>query len=244
MRALILSAGYGTRLRPWTLSHPKALVPVRGVPMLERVLSKLENEGFNRIVINVHHFGEQIIDYIKQRDNKSEILISDEREQLLDTGGGILQADEVLKGDSPLLVHNVDILSNAPLAHLWNIHINSNADATLLTSQRTSTRLLAFDKSDRLYAWINQKTGEIRPNPDYKRGSMLEEAFSGIYIINKSMIDKMRYSHQSPSFPIMDFLLSHCREYVFKHYFMPSLRLIDIGKPETLSYAQEFLSEL
>jgi len=113
MRALVLAAGLGTRLKPWTLEHPKALVPVEGVPVLERVLTKLEREGFDRIVVNIHHFGEQIIDYLERRTNKAEIRISDERPQLLDTGGGILQADRVLGGDgiSSALFTREDVLA-------------------------------------------------------------------------------------------------------------------------------------
>ena len=117
MKAMILAAGLGTRLKPWTLTHPKALVPVGGVPMLERVIRKLEKEGFNDIVVNIHHFGEQIIDFLKSRQWQAHISISDERGELLDTGGGISRASGFLGANSqPFLVHNVDILSSADLS--------------------------------------------------------------------------------------------------------------------------------
>ncbi|MDE5875469.1 MAG: NTP transferase domain-containing protein, partial [Muribaculaceae bacterium] len=109
MKAMILAAGLGTRLKPWTLEHPKALVPVGGVPMLERVILKLKSSGFDQIVINIHHFGEQIIEFVESRDFGVDISISDERGRLLDTGGGILHAEGLLRVDEgPVLIHNVD----------------------------------------------------------------------------------------------------------------------------------------
>lgn len=240
MRALVLAAGLGTRLKPWTLEHPKALVPVEGVPMLERVLTKLENEGFDRIVVNVHHFGEQIIDYISHRTSGAEIRISDERSQLLDTGGGILQADRVLGGDGPLLVHNVDILSNAPLRQLMQRQLETDADATLLTSLRESTRRLAFDPDDRLRGWHDLRTGATRPDA-YRPGTLREEAFSGIYAISSRAIQKMRQTMPAHPFPIMDYLLTACRISDFRRYCLPGLRMLDIGKPDALAQAAEEL---
>ena len=125
MKAMILCAGLGTRLRPWTLSHPKALVPVGGVPMLERVIDKLRSQGFDYIVVNVHHFPEQIVDFLRQRDLGVKIAVSDESDRLLDTGGAIMKAEELLRfSDGPVLVHNVDILSDADLRGLMQRHID------------------------------------------------------------------------------------------------------------------------
>ncbi len=121
MKAMILAAGLGTRLRPWTLEHPKALVPVGGVPMLERVIVRLKDEGFDEIVVNIHHFGDQIIDFVRSKDFGVKIFISDERGELLDTGGGLVYARELL-GEDPVLVHNVDILSNADLKSFMRKH--------------------------------------------------------------------------------------------------------------------------
>ncbi|MDE6382409.1 MAG: NTP transferase domain-containing protein, partial [Muribaculaceae bacterium] len=119
MKAFILAAGLGTRLRPWTLEHPKALVPVGGVPMLERVILRMRDQGFDDITVNVHHFADQIVDFLNARDFGVAVHISDERERLLDTGGAILHASRFLAADpAPFLVHNVDILSDAPHASL------------------------------------------------------------------------------------------------------------------------------
>lgn len=245
MRALVLAAGLGTRLRPWTLTHPKALVPVAGVPVLERVLGKLEDEGFTDIAVNIHHFGEQIIDFLSHRRNKARIVISDEREALLDTGGGILQAAGMLEGEGPLLVHNADILSSAPLRDIVCAHLFSGAAVTLLTSGRNSTRRLVFDDNGCLHAWLDTRTGSIRPETvHYVRGTMSEEAFSGIYVVDYRAVEKMREWAPGRSFPIMDFLLHNCAGMEFRHFFMPGLRLLDIGKPDSLACAGEFVRSL
>lgn len=243
MRALVLAAGMGTRLKPWTLEHPKALVPVSGVPMLERVLTKLENEGFDRIVVNVHHFGEQIIEYLERRPSRAEIRISDERDCLLDTGGGILQADRVLGGEGPLLVHNVDILSNAPLSQMMRRQMETNADATLLTSLRDSTRRLAFDSDDRLKGWHDLRTDAVKPE-GYVAGSLREEAFSGIYTIHPRAIARMHAWAASRSFPVMDYLLSNCLDSDFRRFCRTDLRMLDIGKPDALARAEDFIRSL
>ena len=137
MKALIFAAGRGNRLKPLTDTTPKALVPVDGKPMLEHVILKLKAAGFDRIAINIHHLGQQIIDFLRANDNFGvEIYLSDEREYLLDTGGGIKHAEPFLNGNEPFLVHNVDIFSNVDLQRLYQHHIENKALATLLVSQR------------------------------------------------------------------------------------------------------------
>ena len=141
MKAMIFAAGLGTRLRPLTDHCPKALVPVAGRPMLEHVIQRLRNAGFNDLIINIHHQGEQIIEYLKKHPfPKTTIRISDERDILLDTGGGIKHAAPFLNGDEPFLVHNVDIFSNIDLKELYNRHLESKALATLLVSKRKTSR--------------------------------------------------------------------------------------------------------
>ena len=131
MKAMIFAAGLGTRLRPLTDHMPKALVPVAGVPMLQRVILRLKEAGFHDIVINIHHFGEQILDFLKANDNFGvRILISDERGELLDTGGGILKARPLLDDGEPFLIHNADILTHIDLAAIYRHHVESGAEAT------------------------------------------------------------------------------------------------------------------
>lgn len=246
MKAMILAAGLGTRLRPWTLSHPKALVPVGGVPMLGRVISRLTEEGFDRIVINVHHFAGQIRDYIASEDFGSvDIAVSDESDRLLDTGGGLLHATSLLCGDdAPYLVHNVDILSDAPLGDLMRRHIGSGDDITLLTSGRTSSRHLVFGKDGRLAAWHNVATGRYRPDGFVPAPSMHESAFSGIYVVSPSLhADLEEYSVRigDAKFPVMDFMLGYAGKKRIGEVRLDALNLIDIGKPETLSQAEALL---
>lgn len=242
MKAMILAAGLGTRLRPWTLSHPKALVPVGGVPMLKRVIDRLVAEGFDYIVINVHHFSEQIKEFVASHDfGNVRIIISDETDRLLDTGGGLLYATPLLcADDAPYLVHNVDILSNAPLAELLQRHVENGNDVTLLTSGRTSLRHLVFSPDGRLAGWHNLSTGEMRPSGFMPSPDMHESAFSGIYVISPSVHTCMREygtGKGDAKFPIMDFFLSNTGKKRIGEVRLDSLDLIDIGKPETLSQA-------
>uniref|UniRef100_UPI003FEE6622 nucleotidyltransferase family protein n=1 Tax=Phocaeicola sp. TaxID=2773926 RepID=UPI003FEE6622 len=164
MKAMIFAAGLGTRLRPLTDNMPKALVPVAGKPMLERVILRLKEAGFNEITVNIHHFGEQIIDFLRAHDNfGTEIHISDERGMLLDTGGGIKKARPFLDGQEPFLVHNADILTDIDLAGLYRHHLESDAESTLLGSELKSSRYLLFDDDYHLHGWINKATGEVKP---------------------------------------------------------------------------------
>ena len=163
MKAMIFAAGLGTRLKPLTDNKPKALVEVGGKTMLELVILKLKEAGFNEIVINIHHFGQQIIDYLKANNNFGlTIHISDERDYLLDTGGGIKKATPFLMGNEPFLVHNVDIFSNVDLRQLYENHLKSGATATLLVSQRKTARYLLFNKENKLCGWHNNETGEVK----------------------------------------------------------------------------------
>ena len=223
---MIFAAGLGSRLKPLTDSMPKALVPIAGRPMLEHVILKLKASGFTEIVINIHHFGEQILDFLKANDNFGlTIHISDEREQLLDTGGGVRKACTFFEhSDEPFLVHNVDILSDVDLKELYDYHLQNGSVATLLASRRKTSRYLLFDTDRRLCGWINKDTGQVKPEgfrPDESRYQ--EYAFSG-------------------KFSIMDFYLATCRQVEFSGYLVEDLRLIDIGKPETLAKAEGFCS--
>ena len=171
---MIFAAGLGSRLKPLTDSMPKALVPIAGRPMLEHVILKLKASGFTEIVINIHHFGEQILDFLKANDNFGlTIHISDEREQLLDTGGGVRKACTFFEhSDEPFLVHNVDILSDVDLKELYDYHLQNGSVATLLASRRKTSRYLLFDTDRRLCGWINKDTGQVKPEgfrPDESR---------------------------------------------------------------------------
>lgn len=230
MKAFILCAGLGTRLKPWTDSHPKALYPVDGVPMLERVIEKIMNCGIVDITVNVHHFADQIIDFLASKDFGVEIKVSEEREEPLETGGALLHAREFLcADDNPILVHNVDILSNADFHILEKSHLETGADATLLVSRRESSRALVFDGNMRLCGWHSRKTGEYRPDgfsPAERDG---EFPFSGIYIVNPHIIRQMESLGWKGKFSIIDYLLATLAINDYRGYLDNGLRLKDIG---------------
>lgn len=186
---MIFAAGLGTRLRPLTDHTPKALVSVAGKPMLERVILRLKEAGFNDITVNIHHFGEQIIGFLRANNNFGvTIHISDERDMLLDTGGGIKKARPFLDGDEPFLVHNADILSDINLAEFYRHHRESDAEATLLVSRRQTSRYLLLDDANRLHGWINKSTGETKPEGfSFREDRYKEMAFGGIHVISPSL---------------------------------------------------------
>ena len=238
MKAFILAAGLGTRLRPWTLEHPKALVPVGGTPMLERVILRLRSFGFDDITVNVHHFASQIVDFLEAHDFGVNISISDESESLLDTGGAILKAASLLcDGEAPFLVHNVDILSDADLGALVGAHTACGADATLLASDRESSRKLLFDSDMRLRAWHNIQSDEFRPARPENLEALKELAFSGIYVMSAAALRDMRRLGYEGAFSVTDYLLNSRRSADVRGYEVAGLQLIDIGKPATLSRA-------
>ena len=243
---MIFAAGLGTRLKPLTDHMPKALVPVAGKPMLEHVISKLKAQGFTEIVVNIHHFGQQIIDFLNANQNFGiTIHISDERNLLLDTGGGIKKAATYFQGSEPFLIHNVDILSDTNLKELYEYHLQSGNDATLLASQRKTVRYLLFDANDHLSGWINKDTLQTKPEGfQYDSSLHREYAFSGIHVASPSLFRYMEDAAWQGKFPIMDFYLKTCQKAQLGGYLKDELKLIDIGKPETLERANEFLLSL
>ncbi len=225
---MIFAAGLGTRLRPLTDTMPKALVSVAGQPLLWHVVMKLKQAGYEHIVVNVHHFAQQIVDYLKRNDNFGlDIRISDESERLLETGGGIKKAMPLFDLSEPILIHNVDILSNLDLSGL-------HADTSLLiVSQRKTKRYLQFDDSMRLVGWKNVETGQLKGH----EGRSL--AFSGIHVFHPSLFPLM--DSWPERFPIMDFYLSTCADHPIHGREVHDLRLLDVGKLDTLEEAHRFL---
>lgn len=243
MKAMIFAAGLGTRLRPLTDNMPKALVKVGGVPMLERVILHLKDCGFDKVIVNVHHFADMIIDFLRSNDNFGiDIVISDERDELLDTGGALVKAKSWLDGTEPFLVHNADILTGLDLGEMMRRHVESGADATLLTAVRESSRYLLFDTCGRLRGWTNVKTGECIPEgivtSDYR-----QLAFGGIHVISPSLLEKMVSYCPQGAFPVVPFYVKSCDDAIICSY-EPDRQYawFDIGKPATLSAAENYLS--
>ena len=236
---MIFAAGLGTRLKPLTDTMPKALVRVGGQPLLWHVIQKLKVAGYERIVVNVHHFAQQIIDYLRENDDFGlDIRISDESEMLLETGGGIKKALPLFDPSSPILIHNVDILSNVELERLYDLAVSEAAtdaaiDALLLVSDRKTKRYLQFDDEMRLSGWKNIETGEVK---GYEGRSL---AFSGIHVIGPGTFPL--FDGMPERFGIIDFYLKYCQQCVFLGYEKKNLRLLDVGKLDTLHEAEEFL---
>ena len=241
MQAMIFAAGLGTRLKPLTDRIPKALVSVGGEPLLKRVIFQLKDAGFTRIVVNVHHFSQQIIDYLRENNNFGmDIRISDESDKLLETGGGIKKAWPLFDQTEPILIHNVDILSNVNLQKFYQ---NAPLAARLLVSERKTKRYLLFDDTMRLVGWTNIETGEVKsPYPGLNPKDYQMYAFSGIHMVAPSLFPLME--DEPDKFPIMDFYLKHCDKVRIEGYVKNDLKLMDVGKQETLKEAEAFLKEL
>ena len=241
MKAMILAAGAGTRLKPMTDTMPKALVPVGGVPMLEHIILKVKKAGFTHIVINIHHFGKQIIDFLSSKNNFGlTVDFSDERDNLLDTGGGIKHASRFLSGDEPFLVHNTDMFTNVDLSAMYCSHIKSNALATLAVSPHWNPRQLLFNKEEQLCGWQNLQTGTVKTHiPNFDPSKYREYAFGGIHVISPQIFQLMEI--WPDKFSIITFYLSICAQNPVRLYTEDNIRLIDAGKPTGITEAEQWL---
>lgn len=261
-KAMIFAAGMGTRLKPLTDHMPKALVEISGKPLIEHVLRKLVFAGFNDITINVHHFADMIEQWTQNFHKINEfsevdikLNISDERHELLETGGAIAHARNLLTEANPskkVLIHNVDILSNVNLSEFNKFFDNTSADACLLVSARKTARYFVFNDDMRLVGWTNISTGEIkspydevhksfarRPQDALDVDNLHLRAFSGIHLINTDIINSM--SSWPKKFSITDFYLNACKDIVITGYEQADLKLMDVGKLNTIQEAEQFI---
>lgn len=240
MKAMIFAAGLGTRLRPLTDDRPKALVKVYGKPLLEWVLLKIKKAGIENCVVNVHHFADKIEAFLRENENFGlDIQISDERNFLLETGGGIKFASELLAGKDPILIHNADVISNLDLSTFIKSHQKSSALASMAVSDRNTSRYLRFDEQNCLSAWENIKTGEIR-QARVPVGHTRRLAFSGIHLINQEFLSLIE---EEGKFSIIDVYLRLASKFEIKAYEHNSQKWFDVGKPENLSPAAAYLKE-
>jgi NDP-sugar pyrophosphorylase family protein len=237
MKAMILAAGLGTRLYPLTQDKPKALVEIAGKTLLQMVIEKLSSAGYNKLVINIHHYGSQIIEFLEKNNYFDlAITISDERQQLLDTGGGILRAAPWLDGDDPFLVYNVDVLSNIDLQIFREYHEERGGVATLAVRHRRTDRYLAFDESMQLSGWRNVNTGDQIGPRNIHNHSLL--AFSGIQLIEPVIFKLIT---ETGSFPIIPLLLRLAANHPIIGYHDHSSIWMDLGKPDQLREAEKYI---
>ena len=242
---MVFAAGLGTRLKPITDSLPKALVPVCGQPLLYHVIGKLRDAGYTQIVVNVHHFPELIREWLATHPSGVEVSISDESACLLETGGGILHAqDLILPCQEPFLVHNVDIVSNLDLGWVQR-GTRPDALATLVVSQRDTRRQLLFNDDMRLVGWLDRATGEVRsPYPGLDPSACRQYAFAGVHNLHPRIFPHFGEWGFSGRFPIMDFYLKTCAAEPIFGLNAPDLQLVDVGKFESLPQAEQICETL
>lgn len=238
MQAVILAAGLGTRLRPLTNNKPKALVETGGHTLLDIAIQRLVAEGASRIAVNVHHFGDMMIEYIKSHKWPVEVVVSDEREMLLDTGGGVKKAASLLSAKEPILVHNVDILSRISLKDMVVQHLAKGNSVTMAVSERDTKRQLIFDLNGNLCGWHNRESGEKLWSVSQPK-SVRELAFSGIWIINPESIEQLPAAdHPYPIIPELLKIAKHERIGGFEHR---GEEWLDVGTPAKLASAEKFI---
>lgn len=234
MKAMIFAAGKGTRLRPFTDHHPKAMMEVNGIPLIERNIHYLQSFGINDFVINLHHFGEQIVDFLKEKNHfGAQIEFSQEKDQLLETGGGLIFAKKLLEQEEDFLIMNADILTDMNITDFVNFHREQNSLVTLAVSDRKSSRKLLFDNEMILKGWMNMDTGEERLagfNNNYKK-----LAFSGIHCVDSQFFNHIT---RTGKFSIMEEYLDLMMTeeiYGFEH----SAKLVDVGRPKSVLEAEQ-----
>jgi len=237
MKAMIFSAGLGTRFKPWTDSHPKALAVVNGKSLLQRNIEYLQQFGITDVVVNVHHFADQLIKTImKSKGWGSKITISDERDELLETGGGLLKAKEFFDPGEKFITCNADILTDLDISKLIAFHTEKKALISFGVTKRKTSRYLLFDQNDRLCGWRNTKTGEDKisiPKPQY-----YEKAYSCVVIFEYDIFRLMEETEFLGKFSLIDVYLKLAAEHLIMGFDHSGDRFVDVGKPDSIVMAE------
>lgn len=234
MKAMIFAAGLGSRLKPWTDYHPKALALVNGKSLLQRNIGYLQNHGIFEVIINVHHFADQIVDAVEKNNGwGSAITISDEKDAVLETGGGLQKASWYFEGEADFVVMNVDILTDMDLSAMIRQHLQLHSLATLAVSDRDTSRYFLFDKDAVLSGWRNVTNGEekIVRNADI----LIQKAFSGIHVINSFLLSQMK---REGKFSMVDVYLDLAKSHIISSYDHTGAQMIDVGRPESILKAE------
>jgi len=241
MKAMILAAGLGTRLKPWTDHHPKELAMVNGKSLLERNILYLQQFGITEVLVNVHHFAEQIIEAIE--NNKgwgSKVTISDEKDEVLETGGGLKKAAGYFANEENFVMMNADILTKLDLGAMMAQHHQQKPLATLAVSERNTSRYFLFDETGCLKGWRNINTGEEKPTDISLRIQGLKQmAFSGIHVIHSSLLGLMK---REGKFSMVDVYLDLCDSHPIRCYDHTGVVLVDVGKPESIIKAEQIFT--
>jgi N-acetyl-alpha-D-muramate 1-phosphate uridylyltransferase len=233
LRAMIFAAGLGTRFKPWTDKHPKALAVINGKSLLQRNVEYLQQYGFDEVVVNVHHFADQIIDVVeKAKGWGSRIVISDERDEVLETGGGLLKAKEHLQG-STFLTLNVDILTDVNLKAFLHFHQQEGATISLGVTNRKTSRYLLFNEYNRLCGWRNTATGQERIA--IQQDEYQQKAYSGLALFEPTVFDAIT---QRGKFSLIDVYLSLAPQFKISGFDHSESKVLDVGKPESVAVAE------
>jgi MurNAc alpha-1-phosphate uridylyltransferase len=237
VKAMIFAAGLGTRFKPWTDSHPKALALVNGKSLLQRNIEYLQKYNIRDVVVNIHHFPEQITKEIEaNRGWGSNVVISDESDEVLETGGGLLKAKTLLNDDTFLTI-NVDILTEVNLKYFLAKHQQENSLITLAVTDRKTSRYLLFNKYNRLVGWRNTKTGEEKIAIHAK--DMIEKAYSGLAIFEPSVFDLIPFTGK---FSLIDVYLALAPENKIAGFDHTGEKIIDVGKPDSVALAEQMFA--
>lgn len=234
MKAMIFSAGLGTRFKPWTDAHPKALAMVNGKSLLQRNVEYLQQYGITDVVVNVHHFAEQIEAAIQQHNGwGSQIVISDERNEVLETGGGLLKARHLLEGDAPFITLNVDILTDLNLHDLMAFHQQKKPLISFGVTERNTSRYLLMDENNRLCGWRNTITGEEKIA--IQKPNLSQKAYSCVAVFEPNVFDLIQ---ERGKFSLTTTYLNLAAENVLLGYEHKGDKLLDVGKPESVAIAE------
>ncbi len=240
MKAMLFAAGLGTRLKDETSDKPKALVEIGGKTLLQHAVEKLKKEGVSEIVVNIHHFSDLMKSFLTENDFGVKISISDETDELLETGGGLKKAAPLLESEEPVLLYNADIITDLTISDVVEFHKENNALATLVVRDRQTQRYFKFNSRKRLVGWINKKTGETKVSVPCDFGKATQMAFSGIHIISPEIFKLLPGEKR---FSITDWYLELTKNHLIQGYFDTSEFWMDVGKPEQLSKARRLLKK-
>lgn len=231
---MIFSAGLGTRFKPWTDKHPKALALINGKSLLQRNVEYLQQYGIKDVIVNVHHFAEQIIDAVKKNNGwGSNIIISDETNEVLETGGGLLKAKDLFTPGERFITCNVDILTELDINKLLAFHELHKPLISLAITNRKTSRYFLFDENNRLCGWRNTKTGEERI--EVSNDVLIQKAYSCVVVFE---YDIFKFIPFTGKFSLVDVYLHLAKEHLILGYYHSGDRLVDVGKPESIAVAE------
>lgn len=237
MQAMIFAAGLGTRFKPWTENHPKALAPVNGKSLLQRNIEYLQQYNIRNVIVNVHHYADQLIDAVEKNNGwGSKVSISDEKDIVLETGGGLLKAEKLFEKDQPFITCNADFLTDLNIHNLVAYHKQHNALITFGVTSRSSSRVLLFDDNNRLCGWENTTTGEKKIS--IVQNDYTAKAYSCVVVFEYKIFELMKKYGFNGKFSLIDVYLKLAADHLILGYDHTGDKLVDVGKPESVAVAE------